>query len=164
MESRSGPIAVADGVTQSPNRAENRHIVDQLIEERSVQLSQHVLWPVAKPLLLRFFHYRKAVRMCDDVADMSGWDAFSHLSKLLDLKITVRGLENLPRRGGFILAPCHPTGIADGIAVFDVLKNVRPDMAIFANRDAQRAAPELVDPAGQPVKPCRCRKTSTNAA
>lgn len=144
MDSRSGPVAVAGSARQGGMRA-GRHIVDQLIDERSVQLSQHFLWPLAKPLLLRVFHYRKAVRMCDDVANMSGWDAFSHLSKLLDLKITVRGLENLPQRGGFILAPSHPTGIADGIAVFDVLKNVRPDMAIFANRDAERAAPGFRD-------------------
>lgn len=144
MDSSSGPAAVADGTRQGGKRA-GGHIVDQLIDERSVQLSQHFLWPIAKPLLLRFFHYRQAVRMCDDVAEMSGWDAFSYLSKLLDLRLTVRGLENLPRRGGFILAPSHPTGIADGIAVFDLLKNVRPDMAIFANRDAQRAAPGFRD-------------------
>lgn len=144
MESRSGPIAVANSVGQGVDRAAG-HIVDRLIEERSVELSKNLLWPVAKPLLLHLFHYRQAVRMCDAVADMSGWDAFSHLSSLLDLKITVRGLENLPRRGGFILAPSHPTGIADGIAVFDLLKTIRPDMAIFANRDAQRAAPGFRD-------------------
>ena len=48
--------------------------------------------------------------------------------------------EALPTGGSFIIAPNHPTGIADGIAVFDALKNHRPDMAIFANRDALRVA------------------------
>src|SRR5690606_26780880 len=32
----------------------------------------------------------------------------------------------------------HPTGIADGVAVFDLLKSRRPDLMIFANRDAVR--------------------------
>ncbi len=146
MDSRSGPGAVADEVRKSGKRtAAHRHIVDQLIDERSAELSKHFLWSIAKPLLLRFFHYRQAVRMCDDVAEMSGWDAFAYLSRLLSLDVSVRGIENLPTRGGFILAPSHPTGIADGIAVFDVLKGVRPDMAIFANRDAERAAPGFRD-------------------
>src|SRR5690606_9771246 len=52
--------------------------------------------------------------------------------------ISTRGKENIPASGAFILAPNHPTGIADGIAVFDLMKDVRPDMAIFANRDALR--------------------------
>ncbi len=125
--------------------AGQRHIVDQLIDERSVELSRHAWWPFVKPLLMRLFHYNQAVRMCDDVAGMSGWDAFSYLSALLSLKIDMRGAENLPDKGGFILAPSHPTGIADGIAVFDTLKHIRPDMAIFANRDAERAAPGFRD-------------------
>ncbi|BCH29441.1 acyltransferase [Mesorhizobium sp. L-8-10] len=125
--------------------AGSRHIVDQLIDERSVELSRHAWWPLVKPFLMRFFHYNQAVRMCDDVAGMSGWDAFSYLSTLLALKIDMRGGENLPAKGGFILAPSHPTGIADGIAVFDALKHIRPDMAIFANRDALRAAPGFRD-------------------
>lgn len=125
--------------------AGQRHIVDQLIDERSAELSRHAWWPFVKPLLMRLFHYNQAVRMCDDVAGMSGWDAFGYLSALLALKIEMRGAENLPGKGGFILAPSHPTGIADGIAVFDALKHIRPDMAIFANRDAERAAPGFRD-------------------
>lgn len=141
MDSRTGPAALAaraDG--RWPVQPGDRHIVDQLIDERSVGLSSHFWWPAVKPLLLRFFHYGQAVRMVDAVAGMSGWDAFSHLSGLLALKVDVRGLENIPASGGFILAPSHPTGIADGIAIFDALKIRRPDMAIFANRDAVRAA------------------------
>jgi putative hemolysin len=54
-------------------------------------------------------------------------------------------LSNLPGAGGFILAPNHPTGIADGIAIFDTLKSVRPDMTFFANRDALRVSPGFRD-------------------
>jgi len=146
MDSRTRPAAVADGITERWKRdSASKHVVDQLIDERSIELSKHFLWPVAKPLLLRFFHYGQAIRMCDDIAGLSGWDAFTYLSDLLSLRIDVRGIENLPASGGFILAPSHPTGIADGIAVFDALKGKRPDMAIFANRDALRAAPGFRD-------------------
>ena len=140
MDSRTGPGAIAERAARPWAVDQDRHLVDQLIDERSMELSRHLLWPLVKPLLLRFFHYRQAVRMVDDVADMSGWDAFTYLSDLLALKVDVLGIDNIPASGGFILAPSHPTGIADGIAIFDALKHKRPDMAIFANRDAVRAA------------------------
>jgi hypothetical protein len=37
----------------------------------------------------------------------------------------------------------HPTGIADGVAVYDVLKAVRPDLCFYANSDAHRVSPRL---------------------
>jgi putative hemolysin len=83
--------------------------------------------------------------MCDDISGLGGRDALDYLSRLLQLDLAVDGAENIPSSGGFILAPSHPTGIADGIAVFDLLKDRRPDMAIFANRDAIRAAPGFRD-------------------
>lgn len=116
------------------------HIIDQLIAERSLNLARNPVWPVARPLLMRLFQYRKAVRMADDIRDLSGHAAMEYLSQLLRLDLTVEGLANVPTSGAFILAPSHPTGIADGIAVFDAFKQLRPDMAIFANRDAQRVA------------------------
>ncbi|WP_157018391.1 GNAT family N-acetyltransferase [Mesorhizobium xinjiangense] len=119
---------------------EDTHIVDQLIRERSLKISRHPLWPVFRPLLYRVFRYRDAVRMADDVAAMSGHDAFEYLSNLLALDLSVTGVENIPRTGSFILAPNHPTGIADGIAVYDAMKRHRADMAIFANRDALRVS------------------------
>lgn len=119
------------------------HIVDQLIAERTTHLSQHPLWPLARPLLYRIFHYRQAVAMADDIAELSGWDAFTYISALLSLDMKTRGVENIPASGGFILAPTHPTGIADGIAIFDLLRNRRPNFAIFANRDALRVNPRF---------------------
>ncbi|MGN6465987.1 MAG: 1-acyl-sn-glycerol-3-phosphate acyltransferase [Rhizobiaceae bacterium] len=121
------------------------HIIDQLIEERATRMSGSALWPVLRPLLHRVFQYRHAVAIADEIAAMSGHEAMAHLSALLSLDIEVTGRSNIPRDGGFILAPTHPTGIADGIAAFDLLRNVRPDMAIFANRDAERVAPGFRD-------------------
>ncbi len=121
------------------------HIIDQLIEERATHLSRSFVWPMVRPLIYRVFDYRQAVSLADEIEAMSGRDAFARLSALLSLDITVEGLANIPRSGGFILAPSHPTGIADGIAVFDLLKDVRPDMSIFANRDAIRVAPGFRD-------------------
>jgi putative hemolysin len=121
------------------------HIIDRLIEERATHMSKTALWPVLRPVLYRVFQYRRAVSLADEIAVMRGYDAMAHLSALLSLDVGMTGLSNIPPSGGFIFAPSHPTGIADGIAAFDILKNIRPDMAIFANRDAQRVAPGFRD-------------------
>jgi len=121
------------------------HIVDQLISERTIHLSKHPAWPLIRPMLYRFLHYRQAISMADEIAELSGWDAMTYLSQLLSLNVSVRGAENVPANGCFILAPTHPTGIADGIAIFDLMKGLRPDMAIFANRDALRVNPRFRD-------------------
>src|ERR1700744_2022765 len=47
---------------------------------------------------------------------------------------------------GRALAVCnHPTGIADGIAGYDALKPLRPDLCFYANGDAHRVAPRFTD-------------------
>ncbi|WP_028033636.1 GNAT family N-acetyltransferase [Chelativorans sp. J32] len=121
------------------------HIVDQLIAERTTHLSKHPLWPLARPLIYRYFHYHQAVTMADEIAELSGWDSMAYISALLSLNVTARGKEHIPAKGAFILAPTHPTGIADGIAIFDLMRELRPDMAVFANRDALRVNPRFRD-------------------
>jgi putative hemolysin len=81
--------------------------------------------------------------MANDVAEISGIDCFEYISRLLQLDISLEGKENLPREGGFILVSNHPTGIADGVAVYDMMKDTRPDLMFFANRDAIRVSQRL---------------------
>ncbi|MBW3096765.1 GNAT family N-acetyltransferase [Pseudohoeflea coraliihabitans] len=119
------------------------HIVDQLIAERGEKLVQSPAWPLLRPALYSFFHYRQAIALADEIAGKSGFEAFAHLSALLDLDVQVRHAERIPRQGGFLMVPNHPTGIADGVAVFDLLKSIRPDMMFFANRDAIRVNPRF---------------------
>lgn len=140
MNLRMMPASLTSALVRDSVPGGSGHVIDQLIAERATRLSSHPLWPVIRPVLYRCFHYRQAVRMADDVAHLSGHDAMEYLSRLLALNVSVTGASNLPTTGGFILAPSHPTGIADGIAVFDFLKSRRADMAIFANRDALRVA------------------------
>lgn len=127
------------------SEAASAHIIDELIAERTIRLSRHPLWPVMRPFLTRLMYYDAARRMIDHCAPLPGWDALEHISSILALDLTIEGLDNIPTKGGFILAPSHPTGIADGIAAFDMLKRVRRDISIFANRDAERVAPQFRD-------------------
>ncbi|MES2342631.1 MAG: 1-acyl-sn-glycerol-3-phosphate acyltransferase [Pseudomonadota bacterium] len=122
-------------------RAYHDHIVDTLIAERAPKLSGGAAWPLIRPLLYRLLDYRKARTMADDIAQMTGRQALEHVCALLDVKVSVRGLERIPARGRVVLICNHPTGIADGIAVYDAVKGLRPDLCFYANADAHRVSP-----------------------
>ena len=119
------------------------HVVDQLILERARKLSRSRWWPVYRVVLNKLLGYKTAVRMVDEAGNYSAPDAFEYVSNMLDLKLDVTGLEHVPRDGAFLMALSHPTGIADGVAIYDTLKQVRSDMAFFANQDAIRLNPHL---------------------
>ncbi|MDR6755523.1 putative hemolysin [Mycoplana sp. BE70] len=121
------------------------HIVDTLIAERGTRIVLHPLWPVLRPLLYTVLNYRRAIEFAGAVANLSGFQAFEFLSASLMLDVAVRHPDRIPERGGFLLVSNHPTGIADGIAMFDLMKTRRPDMMFFANRDAIRVNPRFAE-------------------
>ncbi len=127
----------------APNAAAQKHIVEELIEERAKQLRQSRLWPLYKSILYPLLRQPDAMRMADDIAHLPGQDIFDYMSALLDIDTAVTGLEHVPSGGRVIIAATHPTGIADGIAMYDALGPVRRDLSFFANRDAIRVAPRL---------------------
>ena len=122
-----------------------KHIVEVLIEERCQRLMTSPLWPVYRALLYPLLRKDEAVRMADAVADLPGRGVFDHVSDMLRLDVAAAGVEHVPKTGGVIIASTHPTGIADGVAMYDALKRVRDDIVFFANRDAVRVAPRLLD-------------------
>ncbi len=119
------------------------HIADILIAERGEKLVNSRWWPLVRPLLYKILHYDDAVRMADELAPLSAQAAMEYVSRLLAIDLDVTGLEHVPTDGAFIVAANHPTGIADGVAVYDALTRVRKDIAIFTNRDAIRINPRL---------------------
>lgn len=119
------------------------HIVDRLIAERAPRLAGGPLWPVLRPLLYALLDYGKARRMADAITPMPGRAALDHVSDLLALKVAVSGLDRVAPSGRLVVICNHPTGIADGVAVFDALKTIRPDICFYANADAHRVCPRF---------------------
>ena len=123
----------------------DKHIVDVLIEERATHLRASPLWPLYRAILYPLLLYKPAVKMADAVAPLSARGVFDYTSDLLHIDLSVEGVEHVPAQGRVLIASTHPTGIPDGVAMFDALKKRRPDMTFFANRDAMRAAPGIED-------------------
>lgn len=132
---------------QSPLRpsGDSRHIVDQLIEERAPRLAASPIWPIVGPPLRAALGYAKARALADAIAPLSGGAALAHVSDLLALRTQARGLNHVPRSGRCVLIANHPTGIADGIALYDVVHPRRPDLNFFANADAHRVCPGFAE-------------------
>ena len=133
-------------VIAPPPAAEGRHIVDTLIEERAQALMHRsIVWRLVRTFIYPLLGYRQAVDMADRISGMTGQQVFDYLSARLRLAVDCQGLEHVPALGSAVITANHPAGIADGVAVYDALKRVRPDITFFANRDAIRVAPGLAD-------------------
>ncbi|MFW5833989.1 MAG: 1-acyl-sn-glycerol-3-phosphate acyltransferase [Pseudomonadota bacterium] len=139
-----------------------RHIVDRLIRERAPGLSSSRVWPVVKPLLYALLNYRAARRLADEIGAMAGGEALDHVSRRLQLRTSAKGLERVPEAGRCLVLANHPTGIADGIAMYDVLRPRRPDVCFFANADARRVCPGFDDVLVPVVWPAEARSMQSS--
>jgi putative hemolysin len=128
-----------------PRSGRHDHIVDRLIAERAPRLAGGPLWPILRPALYALLDYGKARRMADTIGPLPGRAALDHVSHLLALKVSATGLERVPASGRLVVVCNHPTGIADGVAVFDAVKTLRPDVCFYANADAHRVSPGFGD-------------------
>ncbi|CAL1692905.1 hypothetical protein MMB232_03088 [Brevundimonas subvibrioides] len=138
-------LPTASEPVPTPTGRGHDHIVDVLIAERAPGLTGSPFWPLVRPGLYALLGYGKARRMADAIAHLSGQGTLEHVSNLLDLKVSSMNLERVPTSGRCVVVCNHPTGIADGIAVYDAIKKRRPDAIWFANADALRVSPRLAE-------------------
>ncbi len=119
--------------------------MDVLIEERCPSFVRHWTWPLLRPVLYKMLGYRRAVEMADLVRQLPGRDSFDHLATELDFDMTMHHLDRIPSSGRLVIACNHPTGLADGVAVWEAVKQVRGDIHFFANADAIRVSSGFSD-------------------
>lgn len=139
------PISDSTSVFLPDTERQDAHIVDVLIEERCPSFVSHWTWPLVRPLLYRMLGYRRAVEMANLVKQLPGHDSFNHLGVELDFDMTVKHLDRIPPTGRLVIACNHPTGLADGVAVWEAVKQVRSDIQFFANADAIRVSSGFSD-------------------
>lgn len=122
------------------------HIVEELIAERAPRLiSKPRLFKAIKPLIYRMLAYDAAVFLADTIRPLTGHQAFSRVAEHINPRTAVVGLSNLPTTGACVVISNHPTGLADGLAVFQAIRDRRPDHLFLANADALRVIPKGED-------------------
>ncbi len=119
------------------------HIVETLIAERAPKLmAQPRLFRAVKPLLYRMLAYDAAVFLADSIKTKTGREAFAMITDHIRPRTAVMGLQHIPADGKCIIISNHPTGLADGMAVFQAIRERRPDHIFLANADALRVIPK----------------------
>jgi len=122
------------------------HIVEELIAERAPKLlAKPRLFKAIKPVLYKMLAYDAAVEMVDKVGTLSGREAFTQATDIIRPHTTVEDMSNLPETGACVVIANHPTGLADGLAVFHAIRQRRPDHVYLANADALRVIPKGED-------------------
>ncbi|MEO0608441.1 MAG: 1-acyl-sn-glycerol-3-phosphate acyltransferase [Pseudomonadota bacterium] len=145
MTSKTLPAASTHAAFLAELEASDDHIVDRLIKERCPSFVDHWSWPVMRPLLYSLLGYDRACRTTDYLQRLNGGDSFDHLTAELSVDLSLEAMERMPKTGRLVVAANHPTGLADGVAVWDALRRVRRDIVFFANADALRVNPGFSD-------------------
>lgn len=123
-----------------------RHIVDRLIEERAPTLLRRPLTrALLKHVLFPRLGYHEAKAAVDRAQGLSGRAIMALASDVIGLQVRTLGTSRLPATGRVVIAVNHPTGLADGVALWQGLSPVREDLRILANGDALRIASGLGD-------------------
>ena len=145
MTSKTLPAASTHAAFLAELEASDDHIVDRLIKERCPSFVDHWTWPMVRPMLYALLGYDRACRTSDYLQTLNGGDSFDHLTEELAVDLTLNDIEKMPKQGRLVVAANHPTGLADGVAVWDALRRVRRDIVFFANADALRVNPGFSD-------------------
>ena len=139
-------VTAETSIPTPPPGAQPAHIVDQLIDERMSAFTRALFnAPAAGALVKRLLRYSTAKSMADALAGMTGAAAFDDLARTLAMRLSVSGEGFVPPAGPALIVANHPTGLADGIALWEALRRVRGDVSVFANADALRIGPRYDD-------------------
>ncbi|MEM8787583.1 MAG: 1-acyl-sn-glycerol-3-phosphate acyltransferase [Pseudomonadota bacterium] len=153
MEPNAPTAGAAPGARQAvvpggapPAATDLKDRVDPLIAERA----PWVYRPGAHIRLVRgFLHlllgYDDTIARGRRIEHLDARAMMDALADMIAHNVEADGLERVPDEGPAIIVCNHPTGIADGIVLWSILRAKRPDLFFFANRDAIRVMPQLAD-------------------
>ncbi|SHI61194.1 1-acyl-sn-glycerol-3-phosphate acyltransferase [Wenxinia saemankumensis] len=123
-----------------------RDRIDPLIEERAPWIYRRgMAIRMLRGLLHLGLSYDRTVELAEKYRDWSTHQLMDDLASMLAREVQVTGLSNIPRHGPAMIVANHPTGIMDGIVLWHVLRPIRPDLYVYANRDILRVVPQMAD-------------------
>ncbi|WP_299817083.1 1-acyl-sn-glycerol-3-phosphate acyltransferase [uncultured Jannaschia sp.] len=123
-----------------------RDRLDPMIAERAPWLARgSVAARAARVVLDRLLAYERTVEIGTHYVDLPVDRIMADLARRIARRVTATGLEHIPQHGSALVVANHPTGIADGIILQDLLVRRRTDAFIYANSDIIRVLPQFAD-------------------
>ncbi|GAA4216895.1 lysophospholipid acyltransferase family protein [Sagittula sp. NFXS13] len=120
--------------------------IDPLIEERAPWFNRDTVAVAAwRRILERLLQYQRTLDVAGELEHISAQDGFRLLGDIIYRDVQITGLDNIPRQGPALIVSNHPTGLADGVMLYNALADIRPDAYFFANKDVVRVLPQLDD-------------------
>jgi putative hemolysin len=144
-----GPTAV-DPIRAISN-ARERHsvacrLVDEIIADRAPSLATSRWAPWYCRLIDRMIGFHGLVDLVDRCRSCrSGAELADLMVERTALVATSTGLQRTPAAGGCILVANHPTGIADGVALYDQIRPLRRDVSMLVFHDVLKVNPAAAD-------------------
>ncbi len=83
--------------------------------------------------LKRKIHQKESNEVIATNEGKNGYEFSKYIIDYLDIKVEVRGLENLPKEGGAIMAVNHPLGGMDALAIIQEVYTIRKDLKFVVN-------------------------------
>ncbi|GAA0303985.1 1-acyl-sn-glycerol-3-phosphate acyltransferase [Rhodovulum strictum] len=120
--------------------------IDPLIAERAPWLFANHPWSApARRILNSALGYPRTVALGEVLQPHPAPVIMDEMARLLARDVRATGLDNIPASGPALIVANHPTGIADGIMLWSLLRERRPDLFFYANRDILRVLPQMED-------------------
>jgi putative hemolysin len=127
-------------------RAHMKDRIDPLIADRAPWLFEETLSAcLCRPVLNRMLGYERTIALAKDIGALPASDIMDILASNIARHVAVAGLGQVPRHGAALIVANHPTGIADGIVLHALLRQVRSDAYFFANHDILKVLPQMED-------------------
>ena len=119
-------------------------VIDELIAERAPwYFETGVPQSVMRLCLNGLLDYKNTVELANTLVNNSAEQIFTDIGCQLSKNVQVSGIQNIPSHGPALIVCNHPTGIADGLILHNVLLARRDDVYFFANRDITRVFPQM---------------------
>ncbi len=83
--------------------------------------------------LKRILHQQEINTIISENRELKNQDFCSDIIRRFNIKLEVRGLENVPKHRGIILASNHPLGGMDALALVDAFAGYRNDIRFIVN-------------------------------
>ncbi len=108
-------------------------VINQLITLRAPRLRHPLVWPLVRRFVLPLVGYHEAVALLAALKGLRGAEVLEYLTRYLALDLNIKAPPlAVPRTGAAILVANHPTGAADGIAIYQAIRDIRRDVVFFA--------------------------------